>query len=365
MNFKKQFIIFLSGWLFFSPEVAAQDISNKPDSLGPFSLRNIDTWAIHSSIIGEDYTLYVLRTAAYDTSNIQLPVLYMTDGDWNMTVAMNCFSMLRQDYTTREPLIVGIGYGKGQNKRTRDLDPQSGGPAFLNFIEKEVMPFINHQYRTNKEKAIYGYSMGGMFTTYILFNRPELFDMVFIGAPGNNGRQLMPAAREYFKQHKDLKSKVFIGVGSFENETASNIDSFTNYLLSRKSTDLKIRKEFTPGANHGAALAQVMQNAVAFGYCERREAVKVDPVIFNQYKGNYTSGQKTVPDIQIFTKNNKLYWKLQTPDFLPSQLIPQSKSEYFMLENERMQFTFKKENNQLKLQIVSDDKTEYLFTRKE
>lgn len=40
----------------------------------------------------------------------------MTDGDWNMTVAMNCFSMLRQDYNTREPLIVGIGYGKGSSK---------------------------------------------------------------------------------------------------------------------------------------------------------------------------------------------------------------------------------------------------------
>jgi len=365
MNFKKLFILFLLGSLFFIPDAEAQNISNKPDSLGPFSLRNIDTWTIHSSTIGEDYTLYVLRTAAYDTTNIQLPVLYMTDGDWNMTVAMNCFSMLRQDYNTREPLIVGIGYGKGQNKRTRDLDPQSGGPAFLNFIEKEVMPFIDHQYRTNKEKAIYGYSMGGMFTTYILFSRPELFDMVFIGAPGNNGRQLMPAAREYFKQHKDLKSKVFIGVGSFENETASNIDSFTNYLLSRKCTDLKIRKEFTPGANHGAALAQVMQNAVAFGYCERRETIKVDPLIFNQYKGNYSSNQKSVPDIQVFIKNKKLYWKLQTPDFLPSQLTPQSKSEFFMRENERMLFTFKKENNQSTLVVVADDKTEYLFIKKE
>jgi len=282
MNFYRQCLLQLLVCVLFNLHATAQLAAGEPDSLGPFYLKNIDTWSMHSATIGEDYTLYVLRTAAYDTSDIQLPVLYMTDGDWNMTVAMNCFSMLRQDYNTREPLIVGIGYGKGKNQRSRDLDPESGGPAFLTFIEKEVMPFINRKYHPNKEKGIYGYSMGGMFTTYVLFNRPDLFDMVFIGAPGNNGMQLMPAAKQYFKDHTDLNSKVFIGVGSYEKEVVRNIDSFTNYLLSRNCPGLTIRKDFTPQANHGAALAQVMQNAIAFAYCERHKAITVDPVIFDQ-----------------------------------------------------------------------------------
>jgi predicted alpha/beta superfamily hydrolase len=364
MNFPRQCLLLLLSCLFFNLQVEAQTVSNQPDSLGPFYLKNIDTWSIHSNGIGEDYTLYVLRTAAYDTSNIQLPVLYMTDGDWNMTVAMNCFSMLRQDYNTREPLIVGIGYGKEKNQRVRDLSPETGGPAFLAFIEKEVMPFIDKKYRTNKEKAIYGYSMGGMFTTYILFNRPELFDMVFIGAPGNNGSQLMSAAKKYFKKHEDLKSKVFIGVGSYEKEVVRNIDSFTNYLLSRKCPELTIRKDFTPGVNHGAALAQVMQNAVAFGYCERHEAVKVDPVIFTQYKGSYLAKDKSSPDVLVFTDKNKLYWKWQRPGELPRQLIPLSTTEYCMIENERILFTFKKENNKSIMVVVPEDNVEYYFTRK-
>ena len=365
MNFYRQCVLLLLSSLFFHLQAGAQVVSKEPDSLGPFYLKNIDTWNIHSATIGEDYTLYVLRTAAYDTTTVALPVLYMTDGDWNMTVAMNCFSMLRQDYTTREPLIVGIGYGKGKNQRFRDLDPATGGPAFLTFIEKEVMPFIGKKYRTNKEKAIYGYSMGGMFTTDILFNHPGLFDMVFIGAPGNSGRLLMPAARKYFKDHTDLKAKVFIGVGSYENETSKNIDSFVNYLLSRKCPGLSIRKDFTPGANHGAALAQVMQNAVAFGYCERREAALVDPVIFNGYKGSYASKDTSLPDALIFTDKNKLYWKFKPAGDLPAQLIPLNKTEYFMAENERLLFTFKKENNQSMLVIlVPEEKKEYYFIKK-
>lgn len=227
------------------------------------------------------------------------------------------------------------------------------------------MPFINTKYRTTKEKAIYGYSMGGMFTTYILFNRPDLFDMVFIGAPGNNGNQLMPAAKQYFKDHKDLKSKVFIGVGSYEKEVVRNIDSFTSYLLSRNSTGLTIRKDFTPGANHGAALAQVMQNAIAFGYCERHQAIAVDPVVFNQYKGSYISKDTSLPNVSIFTDKNKLYWKWQKAGAIPVELFPISKTAWFMAENERLLFTFKKEINKPAMLVVSEDKDEYYFTRKE
>jgi predicted alpha/beta superfamily hydrolase len=345
MHFPRQCLLLFLFCSLFNIDAGAQIVSAEPDSLGPFCLNNIDTWSIHSAIIGENYTLYVLRTTAYDTSRVQLPVLYMTDGDWNMTVVMNCFSMLRQDYNTREPLIVGIGYGAAKNKRFRDLDPESGGPAFLKFIENEVMPFIEKKYRTTKEKAIYGYSMGGMFTTYVLFNRPDLFDMVFIGAPGNNGNLLMPSAKHYFEDHKDLKSKVFIGVGSYEKGVVKNVNSFTDYLLSIKCPGLIIRKDFTPGANHGAALAQVMQNAIAFGYCERHEAVKINTDIFNQYKGKYISQNRALPDILIFTEKNKLYWQFNKESEFPFELIPISKTEYFMVENQRVLFTFKKEND--------------------
>ena len=42
-----------------------------------------------------------------------------------------------------------------------------------------------------------------------------------------------------------------------------------------------------------------------------------------------------------------------------------SKTEYFMVENERILFTFKKENNKTIMVVVPEDKTEYFFTREE
>jgi len=146
-----------------------------------------------------------------------------------------------------------------------------------------------------------------------------------------------------------------------EKGVVRNINSFTDYLLSFKCPGLIIRKDFTPDANHGAALAQVMQNAIAFGYCERHKAIKVDPAIFNKYKGKYISKNKSLPDALIFTEKNKLYWKFTKGDDLPSELIPMSKTEYFMAENERILFTFRIENNKTTMVVVPDDKNEFFF----
>jgi len=248
----------------------------------------------------------------------------------------------------------------------RDLDPATGGPAFLTFIEKEVMPFINSRYRTSDEKAIYGYSMGGMFTTWVLFHRSDLFNIVFIGAPANNGGQLLPEAKKYFTDHKDLKSKVFIGVGSYERQTAARIDSFTDYLAAQKCPDLIIKKEFTPGAGHGAALFPVMENAIAFGYCQKHEVVKVDPAILSQYSGTYVSENKSIPEVVVFTEKNKLFWKfVNSPESAP-ELLPCGKTEFFMPEKELIQFTFKKQTKGMTLVVnVPQENMEYVLNRKE
>lgn len=339
--------------------IAAYSQTTEPT--GPFTIPGIETHKIKSSIIGEDYTLYVLKTDGYDTSTKKLSVLYMTDGDWNMTVAMNCFSMLRQDYITHEPLVVGIGYGMNKNMRFRDLDPKTGGPNFLSFIEKEVMPFIDKTYRTNNERAIYGYSMGGMFTTHILFNRSDLFQKIFIGAPGNNGRELMPAAREYFKTHSDLKSKVFIGVGTFEKETSKNIDSFATFLRSKKLPDLELNAVNTPDAGHGAALAAVMQNAVAFGYCEKHTRVTGNPSSFKSLAGKYVFYEKDTAreEANILSKNGKLFLKWGS-DSMESELVSSGANEFFLPENERLTFRFI--NKDLVIAVAGDK--DYQFVKK-
>lgn len=313
----------------------------KSVSPNPFCEKEIVSWDYSSKVIGEDYTIYIHFPPGYDTTKTKYPVLYMTDGDWNMTVAMNCFNMLRQDYETTEPLIVGIGYGTRPNKRGRDLNPGTGGPKFLDFIQQEVMPFIQSKYRITDNKALYGYSLGGMFTTHVLFGHPDLFNMIFIGAPGNGGSELIPAAQKYFTTHKDLNCKVFAGVGSYEHMGVNNIAQFKAYIEKQNCKNLEIATAVTPNAGHGAALAQVMQNAIAFAYCKKHKPITLAVADLEKYTGSYSIAGDTKNKFKLHVDNNMLYFK-QNDEF-PIQLVPYAKDSFFMYENEKGDISFKEE----------------------
>lgn len=314
----------------------------KSSSSVPFVEKEIVQWEFSSKTIGDDFTIYIHFPPGYDTSKTKYPVLYMTDGDWNMTVAMNCFNMLRQDYNiTTEPLIVGIGYGTRPNKRSRDLDPGKGGPDFLTFIQAEVMPFVEKQYRVTDSKTLYGYSLGGMFTTYVLFEHPGLFNMIGIGAPGNGGNDLMPEAQKYFATNKDLNTKVFLGVGAFEHGVVKNIEDFKNYIAKQNYKDFDLLTGITPNAAHGAALAQVMQNAVAFFYCNKHKVVNVNVTELKKYAGTYAEAKDPEGKLTVYVDNNALFVKGR--DNLPIHLMPFTNNGFFMPENEKISILFKTE----------------------
>jgi predicted alpha/beta superfamily hydrolase len=335
-NLKLSTILF--AFIFFANIVAAQVKNTSP---APFTDKDMVQWDYSSKVIGEDYTIYVHFPPGYDTTKTKYPVLYMTDGDWNMTVAMNCFNMLRQDYETTEALIVGIGYGSRPNQRSRDLNPATGGPKFISFIEQEVIPFIQSKYRVSDNKALYGYSYGGMFTTMVLFEHPSLFNMIFIGAPGNSGNELISSAKKYFANNQDLNCRVFLGVGSFEHTTAKNIEDFKVYMENQHCKGLDIATAITPNAGHGAALAQVMQNAIAFAYCKKHKEIDAPAKQLEQYTGNYRIPGDDKNKFKVSLANGKLYFTQN--DEIPLQLAPYAKDSFFMYESERAYITFNTE----------------------
>lgn len=307
-------------------------------SPSPFGEKEIVTWDYSSKIIGEDYTIYIHFPPGYDTTKTSYPVLYMTDGDWNMTVAMNCFRMLRQDYLTNEPLIVGIGYGSRTNKRSRDLEPSAGAPNFIKFIQEEVMPFIQSKYRVTDQKALYGYSYGGVFTSYVLFEHPGLFNDIFIGAPGNGDLTLR--ADKYFAAHTTLKGEIFLGAGSYEPATVSKIEQFKQYMDYKKLPDLEVLTAVAPNAGHGAALATVMQAGMKFVYCKTHQPFSLTATELKKFTGTFAAEGQNDP-LTVYLDKGSLYMK--SGDGHATHLVPYSQDSLFFYENEKVEITLKKE----------------------
>ncbi len=164
-------------------------------------------WDYHSKLLMKTILFMSMCRTAMTPLRPVTQVLYLTDGDWNERTAMDCLDMLDQDYETIAPIIVGIGYGSGPDRRTKDLDPATGGPNFMAFIAQELMPFIKSKYRVNGDNALYGYSYGGMFATSALFDHPGLLTRFLSARPVTAAATWYPPRKSISPFKASLKPK--------------------------------------------------------------------------------------------------------------------------------------------------------------
>jgi predicted esterase len=62
-------------------------------------------------------------------------------------------------------------------------DDTGGSDSFLEFIEKDLQPYIDKNYRTNGFNILHGASNAGMLTVYALLARPGLFSAYISSSP--------------------------------------------------------------------------------------------------------------------------------------------------------------------------------------
>ncbi|UOQ72203.1 alpha/beta hydrolase-fold protein [Hymenobacter cellulosilyticus] len=119
------------------------------------------------------------------------PVLYLLDGDLNFSYVTALNQQLNLSGKGPEMIIVGIPHP--YPTRTRDLTPthstkrwdgaedrtlnlSGGGEKFLNFLETELLPYIEAKYPTVPYRLLVGHSLGGLAVLNTLATRPKLFN---------------------------------------------------------------------------------------------------------------------------------------------------------------------------------------------
>lgn len=117
-----------------------------------------------------DYPLRIYLPVGYESSTATYPIIYALDSNtWFETMA----SIL--DELGTKVILVAIG-----RSDRRDLDYQlSGYEAFYDFITKDLVPFIEPQYRVRPDqRTLAGHSFGGSFVGLALF-KDRLGDKYF------------------------------------------------------------------------------------------------------------------------------------------------------------------------------------------
>ena len=232
-----------------------------PNEVSDFSLYNTKAENIVSEIVADTFFILVSVPDGYSSSNKRYPVLYVLDGDIAFGMAASISRYLQVGNNIPELIIVGIGYGainkSAGEKRRRDYRPtQTGGAEnFADFLNKELMPYIDKNYKTILgERTINGYSLGGLFCLYTLFTRPESFSKYIIGSPNLSWDDY-----SIFRYEEDSPSKIedkeltiFMSVGSEESEERyfDPVDSLITKIQERNYPGIKIKTNVFNGSGH-------------------------------------------------------------------------------------------------------------------
>lgn len=191
----------------------------------PFVIGVVDS--VLSAYLKETRVLNIYLPDGYSQDSATLyPVIYLLDGsadeDFIHIAGLVQFCNFPWVDILPKSIVVGIA----NVDRRRDFTfptsvvqdkkdyPSSGASGnFISFIEKELQPYIERQYKVNKDRMLIGQSLGGLLATEILFTKPALFRQYVIISPSlwwNNESLLKVKLPTVSSTVKD----VYLGVGN-------------------------------------------------------------------------------------------------------------------------------------------------------
>jgi predicted alpha/beta superfamily hydrolase len=154
--------------------IAVVSLAQTPESAVRLAGTQLRT--LTSAKIGQRYELLISLPAGYEKSGESYPVLYVLDG-WHFPLMT--FMQENNVYSKRmrPVIIVNVSHGGGDYMALRARDftptktpqyPNSGGAAvFLDFLEHELIPFVDRTWRTiPTDRGLLGHSFGGVFAHY-------------------------------------------------------------------------------------------------------------------------------------------------------------------------------------------------------
>lgn len=186
----------------------------------------------YSKILGEKRRVIVHLPLNYvKEPTKKYPVMYVLDGGNQDVHTSDKISVLAGADVIPECIIVGILNTKTSRNRdqtppymrteTDDLNsPLGKADQFLAFIEKELLPKIDSNYRVSQHKTLTGHSRAGLFVLYTLQERPSLFDAWFCySTPVWRFNDLMVKKMEDFVTHHKFSRRKFLFLSAGEEET--------------------------------------------------------------------------------------------------------------------------------------------------
>ena len=304
---------------------------------------------IYSQVLKQKRTVWV-HVPDGEPRSARFPVLYLMDGDAHFKSVvglMHQLSSVNGNITCPKMIIVAIL----NRDRLWDLTPTpteanelqdstrktGGGELFTSFIADELIPYIDKNYPTTKERTLVGHSLGGLMVINTMIKHTELFDKYLAIDPSlwwNDMRSL----REYEKAlaNNNLKGRsLFLAIANtIRTDTLTALGDtaeatghyralhhFVQTLRQTKSNELDWRSKYYEEETHGSV--PLIAEYDAFNFLYRRIPIHMDLSALQGFAGTYEHSFRKGETVQLHIVANSSgltvteSWRNVPMDFLP------------------------------------------------
>lgn len=287
-------ILLILGWIMAGPYLIQAQTTRNTKPLQELGVLD----SLYSESLKEFRRFYVQLPPSYEpNSNKKYPVCYILDGEVLLPTVYNVQQFYSGGYMP-EMVLIGI---VNDHHRTKDLttskiktndgislDENTGGaPDFIQFIEKELIPFIEKEYPVTAFRTLIGHSYGGLFTLYTLINHPELFSNYLAIDPSLDwdNQDLLAQAKEQFARQDYSNKSIFISLSgqlhmqdysiTIDNVLQDSSDftlfarsnlQFSNFIKQNKGTELAYDWKFYPRDLHGTVPFPSIMDGLIFNF---------------------------------------------------------------------------------------------------
>jgi predicted alpha/beta superfamily hydrolase len=218
----------------------------------------------YSRVLGQERELIIHLPRGYDSSK-KYPVLYVLDGSSQDQPLAEKLDSLSGEKLVPPTIVVGIPNMTGSNRSYQLIPPFMGidpdnkespkGTAdrFLEFMETELVPYIETNYAASNVRLFAGNSRGGMLVLYSLIRKPDLFAgrICFSTPLWRENNLLIERLAEFLATRPNMTSFLYASTGENETDNLTNgLDALAALLVKTAPVGFVWHAERTPGADH-------------------------------------------------------------------------------------------------------------------
>ena len=327
--------------------------------------------SIHSKILLEDREYWISLPDSYNDklkSYKRYPIIVLLDGHihFKSSVGMLQFMSRAKNGSRQVPEMIVVGIMNIDRRRdftpdkviTKRKNNSGGGDKFIAFLEQELIPKIENEYRTIPYRILYGHSLGGLLTTHAYLQENSAFHS-FISIDPSFGTwtdSIMDKKIELINE-KIFTRSIYIATANWNKRNIRNRDRHVRFyesLNNKCKSKYKGKLEYFENENHSTVPLPGFYNGISYifkGYnysyrnaTNRKELVDYFKEISQGLSYDFSPPEELVNRIgysKLSSRENEE--KMMAIDFfkLNVENYPESYNAYDSLGEVELEFGFK------------------------